>query len=916
MKIGRTRRLGAGASFTLMVATSIMAPPARPAEPAIPFADALDEAAISVPRLDGVTDYSLLIGNGDINALVYSDSGNLVLRLTKNDVWDARLDTSDDPPLLPIKRIKELARGDWLKDGSFGGGWLDPDGKPHQGGDSWSRPYPCPVPCGIVRLGDRPSRPSWRRVRAEGTHNGWERQGGAAVMSIEGCPGASNGFRLGPIEFSTDDYTTLTITLSGTENARYFVAIGGPEVSDLFASTWIETPTGSEEKSFGLPAGKQADHLILYTWTEDGKRAENRFEAVSVAGPKGKMDIDVARLEEPTASARLDLRRAAAHVKGTRDGPVGGEIRALAHCNVFLIDTPTTASLGPSRSPAIPSPTVGRRDGVDFIHQVLPNDADWPGMRFAVALAQSGPRKAVAIVTSHESLDEVSEAIRLARVTVRSSRARLVREHEMEWFRFWVASGIDIEDDYLSSLWYRNLYFLRCVSKPGVQCVGLYAGLVHDGLPAWHGGHTTNYNAEQTFWTSFPTNHLELNEPYEQLVSEYLPRARWLCRQLYDCEGAYYPHNLFNFEPAHPELCRSRLGRQQFYVTWSYTIGVSGFTVQNLWLRYKYKPDRQYLEEVAYPAVRDVATFYANFIGQCEEGEGGKVILAPSVSPEHWGWTHQFERNRNGAFDVAFAKYTLEAAIEGATTLARDQDLVERFRQALDRLPSYPTTKTDPPIVVDVEDAPPTTYNIAVPAVPVFPGNAVTWWSSEEEKKLFARTIEQIRWNGNNSSIILAVARARLSMPDTISWLREEMQARQRPNGTITLNRLGNGINDYGHYTEQFAASMAVSELLMQSVGDIIRVFPAWPKDKDARFRNLRAQGGFLVSAQQKNGEATGIEVTATADATLRLLSPWPGIQRRTGPGSRPVSLPRDGRNVIEVAMRSGERLLLEKAGD
>jgi len=568
MKIGRTRRLGAGASFTLMVATSIMAPPARPAEPAIPFADALDEAAISVPRLDGVTDYSLLIGNGDINALVYSDSGNLVLRLTKNDVWDARLDTSDDPPLLPIKRIKELARGDWLKDGSFGGGWLDPDGKPHQGGDSWSRPYPCPVPCGIVRLGDRPSRPSWRRVRAEGTHNGWERQGGAAVMSIEGCPGASNGFRLGPIEFSTDDYTTLTITLSGTENARYFVAIGGPEVSDLFASTWIETPTGSEEKSFGLPAGKQADHLILYTWTEDGKRAENRFEAVSVAGPKGKMDIDVARLEEPTASARLDLRRAAAHVKGTRDGPVGGEIRALAHCNVFLIDTPTTASLGPSRSPAIPSPTVGRRDGVDFIHQVLPNDADWPGMRFAVALAQSGPRKAVAIVTSHESLDEVSEAIRLARVTVRSSRARLVREHEMEWFRFWVASGIDIEDDYLSSLWYRNLYFLRCVSKPGVQCVGLYAGLVHDGLPAWHGGHTTNYNAEQTFWTSFPTNHLELNEPYEQLVSEYLPRARWLCRQLYDCEGAYYPHNLFNFEPAHPELCRSRLGRQQFYVTW------------------------------------------------------------------------------------------------------------------------------------------------------------------------------------------------------------------------------------------------------------------------------------------------------------------------------------------------------------
>ena len=47
-------------------------------------------------------------------------------------------------------------------------------------------------------------------------------------------------------------------------------------------------------------------------------------------------------------------------------------------------------------------------------------------------------------------------------------------------------------------LWYRNLYFLRCVSKPGVEAVGLYAGLTNDN-PPWHGGHTLNYNSEQTF---------------------------------------------------------------------------------------------------------------------------------------------------------------------------------------------------------------------------------------------------------------------------------------------------------------------------------------------------------------------------------------------------------------------------------
>ena len=55
-------------------------------------------------------------------------------------------------------------------------------------------------------------------------------------------------------------------------------------------------------------------------------------------------------------------------------------------------------------------------------------------------------------------------------------------------------------------------------------------------------------------------------------------------------------------------------------------------------------------------------------------------------------------------------------------------------------------------------------------------------------------------------------------MPGTLDWLRTELKSRTRPNGTLTLNRLGHGLNNFGHYTEQFGASMAVSELLLQSV--------------------------------------------------------------------------------------------------
>jgi hypothetical protein len=253
-------------------------------------------------------------------------------------------------------------------------------------------------------------------------------------------------------------------------------------------------------------------------------------------------------------------------------------------------------------------------------------------------------------------------------------------------------------------------------------------------------------------------------------------------------------------------------------------------------------------------------------------------------------------------------RYMFQAAIEGATTLDCDEDLRAGWRKALGQLPVYPTTSGEQPVVVDMQDAPPTTYNIAVPAVPVFPGEVVTWFSPPAEKELFARTIQGCRWNGNNSAIILAVARARLSMPDTFDWLRTELKARTRPNGTLTLNRLGHGINNYGHYTEQFAASMAVSELLLQSVGDTVRVFPAWPKDKPAQFHNLRAQGGFLVSAVMADGGVERVTVESTVGGCLRLLSPWQEI--RVLRGGKPESLAIDVHSVLTLDTRPDECLL------
>ena len=66
---------------------------------------------------------------------------------------------------------------------------------------------------------------------------------------------------------------------------------------------------------------------------------------------------------------------------------------------------------------------------------------------------------------------------------------------------------------------------------------------------------------------------------------------------------------------------------------------VSGWAVQNPWLHYKYAPDREFLRAIAYPAVRDVALFYADFMDQCQTDAAGRVVARDRPSaPNTAGW--------------------------------------------------------------------------------------------------------------------------------------------------------------------------------------------------------------------------------------------------------------------------------------
>jgi hypothetical protein len=78
--------------------------------------------------------------------------------------------------------------------------------------------------------------------------------------------------------------------------------------------------------------------------------------------------------------------------------------------------------------------------------------------------------------------------------------------------------------------------------------------------------------------------------------------------------------------------------------------------------------------------------------------------------------------------------------------------------------------------------------------------------------------------------------------------------------------------NGWPTFESPIASSRSVLDMLIQSWGGTVRVFPACPAAwKDAVFHNLRAEGGFLVSAERKDGKTQWVRIKSLAGEPCRL---------------------------------------------
>ena len=513
------------------------------------------------------------------------------------------------------------------------------------------------------------------------------------------------------------------------------------------------------------------------------------------------------------------------------------------------------------------------------VHYTVLMRSDSPAIRAYTAgsklIAEGRPKGQrvcflLTVVSTIDAEDTVAEAKRrLDRVAGSTMLSPIW--NSVAWFNHqWKRSWIRLPDTTLSRPWYWAVYQAMCSRKPGRQAAGYLAPWYQSSYANW-GHHLLTYEQAKTNLGIIPTNHAELLEPWFRLLRDSREKLAKFTRDYYHMNGTAYPHAISNSGVVTASSITLN-GTEM-------NIETAGESVKYCWDYFDCTGDLDFLREVGYPILKDAATFYHEYL--LTDSEGKKYIF-PSRSQEFVntvGLSNEFMTD--SIIDLCMVRHTLDKAAKSAELLGVDADLAAAWREDLTALPTeyavWPdgTWKT-------AEDTDDRTLDYGSPPV--------------SDVAPVAYTGEVDAWHGATPEIMEAARKTVMKLvPDNeVPWDRSfGMLARIRMGDAAYAGRMlrlipeecevGGNLEepipfdcDYSVGKGTAATAQVISEMLLQSQGGVLRVFPAWDASVgDAAFWSLRACGAFLVSAETRDGETAYAIVRSLAGNTCRFADPF-----------------------------------------
>lgn len=493
----------------------------------------------------------------------------------------------------------------------------------------------------------------------------------------------------------------------------------------------------------------------------------------------------------------------------------------------------------------------------------------------------NGLHWAVGVATDHDGKPGTAgeRATSLATQAAGDSWESAVGSQRQTWQRFWNVSGVALEDQELEACWYRNLFALNCHIGAEATAPGLCANVVPAERSPWHGGYTVNMNIQKMFLAANPTGHYEWIECYAKWLRDMEPSMEHLSRTTFDIDEIYSNHMMMPFVP--PD-------RQASFNTCGRALGMTGWHGQPLWWHWEYTRDRDFLAAHGYPYFRRAAEFYRKYFEKFMDESGD---IYPSLILEHPPWTRDFEHNRDCFTDLILIRKSFEWAIAAAKVLGLDADLVAHWDACLQRVrpvrhewlgdgSGWIASDRNAPRPSEAEwwKLPQYRGMAMTAAWTVFPGEYVDGDETEGIANVIRDLLERLQWRRLHPDIVwihhwwCALPMLRLGLDGAFEHTRELILKERFPAGHCKTTHWYNLQPEAWRCPEEnYLGVMGVTEMLLQSQGEVLRFFPAWPPDQWASFRDLPARGGFKVSASWSPDDGLQATIHSIAGEECRI---------------------------------------------
>lgn len=476
--------------------------------------------------------------------------------------------------------------------------------------------------------------------------------------------------------------------------------------------------------------------------------------------------------------------------------------------------------------------------------------------------------------TNKETDNALALASTLAQKGSETGYDRLLKEHENWWARFWAKSSISVPDTMIQQHYNLVQYFYGAASRKGAPPMPLQGVWTADAgsLPPWHGDYHHDLNTQLTYWAYLTSNRFEEGESFLDFMWSLKPVHEQYARKFYNTSGFIVPGVMaFDGKP---------MGAWYQY-SLSPTMGA--WVAQSFYWHWRYTMNPQFLKERAYPYCTGIAEA---LVGLMKQDKNGKLKLPLSSSPEIHNNFQQAWLKPNSNFDLSLIRWIFGANMEMAKALKLEKE-ANRWQDLLAKMDDLAIKGDAGPLLVSPGESLTESHRHFSHMMAIHPLGILNIDGTEKDRKIINASLEQIDslkskfWCGYSFSW-MACMRARVGQADrALEDLDNYMDCTSRNgfhlNGPQTRKELSDYNNMHAFTLEgNFAASQAVHEMVLQSWGNCLRIFPAIPeKWKEVSFQHLRAEGGFVVDAERRGGKTVRIVITATVDQLLRLKNPF-----------------------------------------